>query len=242
MLTTFPRSPIADRLEHIWRMAFRAPFSPAFPGLFSAAVANKPWLAGGVPASYAVGIYNFKGAASYAASKVNLANPGTYDAADGTAYPTWDVTNGAKFVLSSSQYLTLGGLSPYPNTNWSMIIRFSNSVAGLMAIGFYSGATSGFAIHPLLGGQTYFTNAAEVNSSTGATSGVLAIANRTCYRNGSSVATLSAAGLIGNYAMQIGASATGTPRYWTGYMQAAWIYNTSVAAYMTALTTAINAL
>lgn len=35
-----------------------------------------------------------KGAASYAASKINLANSGTYDLSNGTAYPTWDTAIG----------------------------------------------------------------------------------------------------------------------------------------------------
>ncbi len=48
-------------------------------------VAEIPWwLAGGIPAENCIAAYQPKGAASYAASKVNLANPGTYDAYEGT--------------------------------------------------------------------------------------------------------------------------------------------------------------
>lgn len=49
--------------------------------------------------------YQPKGAASYAASKINLANPGTYNLADGAAYPTWDPSTGWTFVATSYQYL-----------------------------------------------------------------------------------------------------------------------------------------
>lgn len=75
--------------------------------------------------------YQAKGAASYAASKVNLANPGTYDAGDGTAYPTWSAAGWA--LNGTDQYLTTG-VTPDGNQTWSMLVAVSS---GHVAIGLY---------------------------------------------------------------------------------------------------------
>lgn len=69
---------------------FAPPFRPAFGGAASPPAAAPWYLAGGAPTPIAV--YQPKGAASLAASYVNLANPGTYDAAadvPGYGAPTW---------------------------------------------------------------------------------------------------------------------------------------------------------
>lgn len=90
---------------------------------YTAAVTDKPWwLAGGIPASACVAAYQAVGASDYVASKVNLANPGTYNAVDGAAYPTWDAVNGWKFD-GTTHYLDTGIV---PNSGWSVICRFSN--------------------------------------------------------------------------------------------------------------------
>lgn len=65
------------------------------------------WLAGGVNASDCLAAYQSIGADSYVASKVNLANPGTYDIADGASYPTWNAATG----------WTFDGISTYLDTN-----------------------------------------------------------------------------------------------------------------------------
>jgi len=75
------------------------------------------WEAGG--ATGAVGVYQPKGAASLAASYVNLANPGTNDAAPGVA-PTWASGTGWSFN-GSTQYLTTGLV---PASGYSMICQY----------------------------------------------------------------------------------------------------------------------
>ena len=76
------------------------------------------WEAGG--ATGCVAAYQPKGAASQAASYVNLANPGTYDAAPGNA-PTWNTATGWAFN-GSNQYLTTGVV---PDGSYSVAIRFA---------------------------------------------------------------------------------------------------------------------
>jgi hypothetical protein len=68
----------------------------------------KWWLSGSIPAANCIAAYQPKGAASYAASKVNLANPGTYNATDGAAFPSWDTAVGWTFAKASVQYLAAG--------------------------------------------------------------------------------------------------------------------------------------
>jgi len=89
------------------------------------------WLAGGVidPAN-CIAAYQPKGAASYAASKVNLANPGTYDAVDGAAYPTWSADTGWTFNKLLSQYLKSCPRTAYTTTG---IIRYTNNPASVMS-------------------------------------------------------------------------------------------------------------
>ena len=101
-------------MNQIWLNAVRA----------SARAAVAPWwLAGGAPEPVAV--YQPIGAASLAASYVNLANPGTFDAAPGVA-PTWASGTGWAFN-GTSQFLTTG-VTFSGNQTYSVLLRFSNAV------------------------------------------------------------------------------------------------------------------
>ena len=51
-----------------------------------------PWWS--VPSKTTLAAYQPIKAADYASSKINLANPGVYNAIDGAAYPLWSVDNG----------------------------------------------------------------------------------------------------------------------------------------------------
>ena len=98
-------------------MAFGKILRPVFdPGL-----AVAPWWK--VAGKTCVAAYQPKGAASLAASYVNLANPGTYDAAPGVA-PTWAAETGWGF-LAPGKYLDTGVV---PASGWSMFVRFSSSM------------------------------------------------------------------------------------------------------------------
>lgn len=67
---------------------------------------STPWyLAGGVDAANCVAAYQAKGAASYAASKVNLANPGTHDLTDGPVPMLFDSSCGWKNDNTDNMYL-----------------------------------------------------------------------------------------------------------------------------------------
>ena len=64
-----------------------------------------------------VAAYQPKGAASYAASKINLANPGTYNAYEGAA-PSWNSATG--WTFSWNEYLA-NGLSV--SNGYTLLVR-----------------------------------------------------------------------------------------------------------------------
>ena len=74
-----------------------------------------------------VAAYQPKGAASYAASKVNLANPGTYNVTSGLGDPTWGATDGWQF--NGTQWLQTG-VTATNSLTW--LIRYANHGATTM--------------------------------------------------------------------------------------------------------------
>jgi hypothetical protein len=140
------------------------------------------WSTGGI--SSCVAAYQAIGAASLAASYLNLANPGTNDAAPGTA-PTFDASTGWTFN-GSTQYLTTG-VVPADGT-WSMIVRYSDSVSTNMVCGslnvrngvkrFYISPYRAAYVEYGIGTLDFFQVAPAL------VTGVLAMAGTKCYRNG----------------------------------------------------------
>lgn len=86
------------------------------------AAAGGWWLSGGIAAANCIAAYQPKGAANYAASLVNLANPGTYNAYAGNA-PDWDASHGWIFN-GINDYLKTGIIPG--NVNWSYIFQYSD--------------------------------------------------------------------------------------------------------------------
>jgi len=148
------------------------------------------WLSGGIAAANCIAAYQPKGAADYATSKVNLANPGTYDAADGAAYPTWDASTGWTFVKANSQYLNTGYV-PTINAG-SIIVRFQ-SLSNDLATQGLCGCSESIATTTLMlsgrwgGNQTVYGNGALGAYNPSTLSGVLAMAGLKHYKDGSYV-------------------------------------------------------
>lgn len=201
------------------------------------------WLAGGAPTPIAV--YQPKGAASLAASYVNLVNPGTYDAALGTE-PSFDAATGWTFN-GTDQYLATG-INPNAQT-WSYLIRFSDC-AIVDAFQYIFGRTGtgcnvAFGTSESAGNLSYY-NGGSLIKSTRLSSGVLAMAGASAYRNG-----VAEIGTIGAYSgttansLWIGAISGGTfgnvPAHKT---QAVAIWNTSTnhATWIPAVSAAMAAL
>lgn len=134
-------------------MTFNQVFGNAFHKTFSdISVIVTPWyLSGGIAPANCVAAYQAKGAASYAVSKSNLANPGTYDLAEGSA-PSWSTASGWTFNGVNNYLKT--GIMPTRNQTWSMAIRYSgetwtSSGEWETLVGSFSdtGGNSGFLFH-----------------------------------------------------------------------------------------------
>jgi len=189
-------------------------------------VPNGWWLSGSIPSANCIGAYAAKGAATYAASKINLANPGTYNTVDGTAYPTWDDTNGWKFAGASSQYLDTGIT---PDNTYSTIIRFSNVTANATCVlfGAQSNLTDTYHIFASYsGGASYFRNGGSY-AGTGATSGIYGIIGQNAAINGSIV---SAIGTGAHAWSTLKVACMSTNYFLTGYVQAFATYNIALSA------------
>jgi hypothetical protein len=83
------------------------------------------WLAGNINPAVCAAAYQAKGAASYAASKVNLANPGTHDASDDANLPSWDAVNG--WLFTGSEYLKTSFTA---GTAGTVILKYTYSQTG----------------------------------------------------------------------------------------------------------------
>jgi hypothetical protein len=208
------------------------------------------WLAGGINPANCIAAYQPEGAVDYTASKVNLANPGTYNATEGTA-PDWDAVNGWKFD-GSANYLTTG-LTP-SSQSWSYIIKFSDC----------SETTHGLAYSRIFGAETgsnprvfmipypeavndrYYCNGGARDTGDAVTEGVMAIAGTNGYYNGVSD-SISLAAWSGALSQSIYIGCTnddGSATRWAAvYIQAFSIYNTVITAgQVAAITNAMNAL
>lgn len=169
-------------------------FAPVFQRPFSASfnrstAAVTPWyLAGGAPMPLAA--YQSISVASLAASYVNLANPGTYDAAVPGVAPTWSAETGWTFN-GTTQYLSSG--VSFPNhAAYCMIVRYSN--CGSDSTSGICGSGSGFGFLLLVPSRSnavrYVTrNSQLVSVAPALSSGVLAMsaaagASGKGYRNG----------------------------------------------------------
>jgi len=199
------------------------------------------WLAGGVNPANVVAAYQAKGAASYAASKVNLANPGTYDATEGVA-PSWDAATG----------WTGNGTTMYLDTGVALLGTYT---ALIRLTNVKSGAMHGVAKWPR---QTFFRpnnfvaqsfgwGNTSFNRGAAATAGVFGLAGNQPYTDG------AAAGDAGDGYFTPGAetffilaanSIEGTPFLFdSGDVAASVIYdNVLTADQMAAISAAMAAL
>ena len=206
------------------------------------------WLYGGVSAANAWAVYQPIGAASLAASYVNLANPGTYDAAPGTA-PSFDTATGWTFSAASRQYLTTG-YTPANDQTCSMIIRYTDAATtgGILAGVQMSMGTAFFGIQPLRTGSVvgYFSGSTALTISPSLANGVLAIAGNRAYRNGSQeTGTMPVGSGTFKTPIYIGRMSGNEsyPYYLSCKIQAIAIYNTTLsAAQVAAISSAMAAL
>ena len=224
-------------------------FSPTFQPSSQAAVAGGGWWDLDGTLTSCVAAYQAKGAASQAASYVNLANAGTYDLKAGGS-PTWD-SGGWKF--GAGNYLNTGIIPS--DITWSYIAKFSNkatpSTEGGALLGASTGGTEYMAIkigyvdkRGLHGDASKFAN---VSTPTYCPAyGIMCLADRKIYLNANS-ATIADGGGVASTPVWIGAKSGGYggAEYLNAniYIECAAIYNTALTSTQIAdLNTAINLL
>lgn len=236
---------------------FGRTFSPTFQPKSQAVVAGGGWWDLNGTITSCVAAYQPKGAASYAASKVNLTGNTTYDATEGNA-PPWDATTGWGSFTSDNKHLKTG-ITPSNDQSYSMIFRCLTSPAsGTWAIGSWNTTGPGiFAIRPWRApaktyGSTFGNGNGSVNDlsdNTGST--VFAVAGDKAYIDGDydvslpgwSGATPRSIYIGGlNYGAGVGDSVLRDSCF-GGYILAVAIYSaTLTSTQVGALTTAMNAL
>ncbi len=204
------------------------------------------WEAGGTTGCLAA--YKSKGAASYAASKVNLVSPGTYDLTDGATFPGWDATNGWKKTVSTQRLRTGIIVS---DLTWTVLVRVENCTVAAAPC-YALGTIDYYAVPVYSTANAYYRYGAsqDLNDIGGATTaGVLAIAGKSVYKNGvlrgTIPATIPAGGTLSAVEIYIcNANNAGSPIGGTNLnVQAVAIYNNTLsAAQVAAVSAAMAAL
>ena len=190
-----------------------------------------PWyLAGGVSAPQAA--YQAKGAASLAASYVNLANPGTNNASPSGTEPAFSTANG--WTFSGAAHLASGATF---GAAWTMYVRFTQHatfsyvvIQQGAALRVQNGAAgSGYHVVYLSGNERAWTYSAGQDT-------VICLAGNNVYQDGVLVGAV--AGTPDGTTVRIGATGTSSPHlgYIKGYALYATEHNaTQVAAISAAM-------
>lgn len=148
-----------------------------------------PWyLAGGISAANCIAAYKPLGAASLAASYINLANPGTYDLT-ATNAPAFNAALG--WVGNGSAYLKTGLINP-ANASWSVIGKIANGAAGGsgygQAFGAYDSASANtywiVRIATPTSKHQYIRRTTNLSVDGVFDNGVFAMTGTAAYRNG----------------------------------------------------------
>ena len=194
-----------------------------------------------VPGATCVAAYQPKGAADLAASYVNLANPGTYNAAPGVA-PT--LAAGGWSFNGSTQYL----LSPLylHGTTHSVIVRVAAVTNGGHAFGTFSGLV--YQLVPKAAGGIEYRTSITYTIAPQCTDGVVAMVPASGgYRDGIYETPIAAVAAASGVTLAIGArnNAGAFQGLLAGTIVAMAIYSdnpATVATNIVALTTRMQAL
>lgn len=133
-----------------------------------------------------VGAYQGKAAANYAASLVNLANPGVNDLIEiGGGPPGWNAVQGWFNLLALGRCLDTG-LVPAADQSWSFLVQVANGVVNdRVPIGGGTAVNRQMAINALFGGaRVRYSNGGNLDVVPALPTGNLGIAGATGYRDG----------------------------------------------------------
>ena len=190
--------------------------------------------------------YQPKGAASLAASYINLANPGTYDASLGVA-PAHNPATGWTFD-GATEYLNTGLV--HNSVQWSAIVRYAGVDAvqdNQTAFGSYSGTFKRFYVlwRPALPQSQWGHDSFLTDGGAFAASGVRGLANDDCYINGVFFGTIPTCITPTGLQTMIGAqqAPAGAQRFLNGTICALVFYSSALSGgEMLTVSTAMAAL
>lgn len=218
---------------------------PMLHGIVSQGSAVDWWLAGGIPASTDYTVYDPLVAADLAGSYVNLANPGTRNAAAPTNAPTWGATTGLNFVAASTQYLTTGAVVGPNYTIIAWVEGVPITGTGYMGGVLQESPTRRFYIRPDNGSQiTFSRGGGNTSLSPDVDGGMVGMAGDRAYRNGDDLGSTLSAWTGGDTARAIFLGCyneTGNPAtYFTGRIMRLALYDfVLTAGQIDAVTTAM---
>jgi len=195
------------------------------------------WEAGG--ASGCLAAYQPKGAADYASSKVNLANPGTYDAYEGIA-PAWAADRG--WIFDGTMCLLTGIM---PALTYTIIARFANvnPPANNYILAAYDNVNAMAINEGNYGKRMWWRGSTMFWNGSSVASGVQALANRDAYMDGVFIDTLADAGSAPTTQLVLGAFHDGAWGGMEGDILAAAIYDHGLTSgKILAVTTAVNVI
>ena len=205
------------------------------------------WLSGGIAAENCIAAYQPIGAASKAASLVNLTGNAAYNAVE-LETVGWDDTNGWKRESGAGYIGT--GVAP-ASSAWTIIIRFSGVVEAAPSYQYIMGEAQS-SKRMIIGNyeaairRSYYNTDLLRIENGAVTSGVMAIAGQTGYYNGAPDGTIPSGwtGAATTNIYILGCNGLAETYYNdTIYAQAAAIYNATLTAQQIAdLTTAMAAL
>ena len=216
----------------------------AIAGRAGGGAAPIPWyLSGGISAENCIAAYQPKGAASFAASKINIANPGTHDLTDGVAQVTFDTAVGWTSTNANTYLVT--DISPDSNT--SLIVRYSQTT-GFLFGSYRAGQSTNFWLNPAYAGNVWAQlGTREIYQPPSCASGIICISSDSkIYYNGSLYASFGTSNWSGS----------SYPIFFPGYnndgaingvnalqtIVCLAIYNISLAPYIAALTAAMGGI
>lgn len=224
-------------------------FSPTFqPKSQAAAAASGWWLAGGIAAADCVAAYQPKGAASYAASLVDLTGNG-HDATEGTT-PDWASGTGWTFDATNSEYLKTDVILNNYSTETSYLLKVFFTNDGF-AIGSYhassnrygwAGRTDG------LGGTWYNGQLYGLSGVIGFSSSYHVVGNAgdTAYLDKTAKGTTNNGDRNNDYPFYIGArnyTNSSIDSYFSGIIVALAVYSSVLTSeQVSAVTDAMNAI
>lgn len=179
--------------------------------------------------------YQPVGATSLAASYVNKQNPGTYDAAPGTA-PTFAPATGWTFN-GTTHYLTTG-ITPANNGTWTFLARWSGTSGdNRTLLGYYNAGGGAMLISSMSTTVSTYSGAdfpaGIASNSPQLTAGVYGFAGKTPYRNGTAESTAIPAGTGSAATILLGAlnlNGSSVIQRFVGDIQAIAIYSATLTA------------